>query len=374
MITRLATEIAAAKTEPSSELTAIDLFAGAGGATQGLRDAGFRVIAAAENDSAAAESYSLNHPGVVLEGDVRDVNPGRLGYFLGLRTGDLDLLKACPPCQGFSTLARGQVDEDRNDLVLDVSRFVEAWRPKVLLLENVPGLGRDTRLSSLLDDLRGLGYCSAIYKVDARDFGVPQRRRRLIVFSSRLHQALPDDVRQLLPDDFDTSPRTAADALHWLERVRMPNDPLDWFRQSRPSVRARIAAVPINGTRFDLPPEHQLDCHRKLTDGGKTRGSQATSSYGRVRLEEAAPTMTTRCTTPSCGAFVHPTMNRGLTLREAATFQTFPASYGFAGGYDAIERQIGNAVPVRLAYALGLAARSLLHDMADWPSTHSFAR
>lgn len=80
------------------------------------------------------------------------------------------------------------------------------------------------------------------------------------------------------------------------------------------------------------------------------------SSYGRVRADDVAPTMTTRCTTPACGAFVHPTEHRGLTLREAATFQTFPPDYVFEGGYDAVERQIGNAEPVRMAHALGLSA------------------
>jgi len=334
--------------------TAIDLFAGAGGATQGLRDAGFDVIAAAENDPRAAASFAANHPGVLLAGDVRQVEPWRLRLLLGLRTGELDLLKACPPCQGFSSLARGEVDGDRNDLVLDVDRFVRAFRPKVILLKNVPGLARDARLSALLASLTAVGYAHQQYTVDAQQFGVPQRRRRLIVIAVRCDIATnpPENLFDELPHGFDLTPRTAGQTLQRLAGVRSEHDPQDRHRKSSEKVLARIAAIPVGGTRFDLPLEYRLDCHARMTRNGREVKGQATASYGRVRADKPAPTMTTRCTTPACGAFVHPTENRGLTLREAAAFQTFPPDYVFEGGYDSVERQIGNAVPVRMAYAL----------------------
>lgn len=342
--------------------TAIDLFAGAGGATQGLRDAGFEVVAAAENDPKAAGSFAANHPDVLLAGDVRLVEPWRLRRHLALRLGELDLLKACPPCQGFSSLARGEEDADRNDLVLDVDRFVRAFMPKAVLLENVPGLARDDRLPALLGSLAAAGYAHRQYDVDARQFGVPQRRRRLIVVAVRRDVAdrPPEDLLAALPAGFDVAPRTAGDALAVLAAAIAPDDPLDRHRQSSPKVRARIAAVPVGGTRFDLPEEHRLACHSRMTRDGRPVKGQATASYGRVRADAPAPTMTTRCTTPACGAFVHPTEDRGLTLREAAAFQTFPPGYAFDGGYDSVERQIGNAVPVRMAHALGLAVMSLL--------------
>jgi DNA (cytosine-5)-methyltransferase 1 len=358
-------------TEPArcliAERTAIDLFAGAGGATQGLRDAGFVVLSAAENDKDAAASFALNHPDVVMAGDVRDIVPDRLRRFLGLRRGELDLLKACPPCQGFSSLARGDVDTLRNDLVLDVFRFVHGLRPKVVVLENVPGLARDERLSRLLTAMEGLGYVHAMYDVDARNFGVPQRRRRLIVIAARrsiVHE-LPDGLEDAIPRHFDVTPRTAGQALEELGKHLAHDDPWNRYRKSNPTVAARIAAIPIGGNRFDLPDEHQLRCHTRLAESGGSQRRGATASYGRVRSGEAAPTMTTRCTTPACGSFVHPTEDRGLTLREAATFQTFPSTYQFQGGYDSVERQIGNAVPVRLATALGLAVRGILTRAED---------
>ncbi|KAB7745574.1 DNA (cytosine-5-)-methyltransferase [Nostocoides sp. F2B08] len=342
--------------------TAIDLFAGAGGATQGLRDAGFVVLAAAENDNNAAESFAANHPDVIMAGDVRGIVPYRLRRFLGLQRGELDILKACPPCQGFSSLTRTSSDPLRNDLVLDVLRFVLDFRPKAVIVENVPGLARDERLPILLHAMEGAGYEHSTYTVDARNFGVPQRRRRLIVLAVRrsITSELPRDLQDLVPPQFDLSHRTAGEALDELAKHLSPGDPCNRFRKSNPSVTARISAIPIGGDRFDLPPQHQLKCHTRLTESGQSQRVGATASYGRVRTGEAAPTMTTRCTTPACGSFVHPTENRGLTLREAATFQTFPPNYHFHGGYDSIERQIGNAVPVRLATALGLVVQTML--------------
>ncbi|HEY3298099.1 MAG TPA: DNA cytosine methyltransferase, partial [Armatimonadota bacterium] len=106
------------------------------------------------------------------------------------------------------------------------------------------------------------------------------------------------------------------------------------------------------GTRYDLPPKYQLDCHQGVKG--------ASASYSRIVADEPAPTLTTRCTTPACGQFIHPTEHRAITLREAALLQTFPPSYRFIGTYGEIERQIGNAVPVRMACALGIIAKGML--------------
>ncbi|MFE2450173.1 DNA cytosine methyltransferase [[Kitasatospora] papulosa] len=337
--------------------SAVDLFAGAGGATRGLRDAGFQMLAAVENDSEAAETYRRNHPKVRLTvEDIRTVEPRGLLIGAGAPPGQLDLLKACPPCQGFSTLARGLVDERRNDLVLDTFRFVEALQPRIVLLENVPGLARDRRFPELSHLLTESGYRLSSGTLDAAAFGVPQRRKRFICFAVRKDVPFGFDgnLLELLPPRFRTTPRTARHALAHLARYSRPDDPLDVHRQSSAAVGARIAAIPVGGNRFDLPEEHQLDCHKRLT------ARTAASSYGRIKLDEPAPTMTTRCTTPACGTFIHPTENRGLTLREAATFQTFPLNYRFHGHYGSIERQIGNAVPVRMAKGLGLIASAIL--------------
>jgi DNA (cytosine-5)-methyltransferase 1 len=341
-------------------VTAVDLFAGAGGATTGLLQAGIRVLAGVENEPSPSASYRANHPEVLLkECDIRKIDAGGLRRELRLRQGSLGVLKACPPCQGFSSLVRGKVDEERNDLILDVIRFTLEFRPRVIVLENVPGLRHDRRLSTLCGELTGHGYRFSRYLVDASSFGVPQRRKRLIVLgvSNAIRQMLPDDLTDFLPLEGRRNNVTVREAFEVLKLTGHADDPLNRHRQLTDVVRKRIAAIPINGSRFDLPPELQLKCHEKLRSNNIR---SATASYGRIRLDEPAPTMTTRCTTPACGSFIHPTENRGITLREAAVIQTFPIGYRFCGGYDAIERQIGNAVPVQMAKALGLVAKRLV--------------
>lgn len=339
--------------------TAIDCFAGAGGATQGLRDAGFEVVAAVESDAHAAATWRANHPGMMFEEDIREVDLGKLAACVpqGER---LSLLKACPPCQGFSSLRGTAVDEDRNDLVLDTLRLVDSLNPMAVLIENVPGLRHDRRFDDLLEGLAARGYQANHYLVQAGDLGVPQRRRRLVVIavdSSIADAPPPESLDELIPLEVRRDAVTAGEALALLAKELSPRDTWHRWRTSRKAVQDRIAAVPVGGSRLDLPEEHRLACHTKLTK------RSALASYGRVKADELAPTMTTRCTTPACGSFIHPTEDRGLSIREAAAFQTFPSTYVWTGGYDSVERQIGNAVPVVMAAELGLAVRGLLGDV-----------
>jgi DNA (cytosine-5)-methyltransferase 1 len=300
----------------------------------------------------------------MYEADVRKVSAASILRDMEWAPTDLDLLKACPPCQGFSSLrGAARADEDRNDLVLDVLRFVRVLRPRALLVENVPGLRTDARFPALLSALHNAGYATRALLVQAGDLGVPQRRRRLVLIALRGRR----NASILLSCDDAAIARfggprvTAGEALRKLGKPR--RDPWHRWRLSSEVVRRRVAAVPVDGTRFDLPDELTLDCHLKAARSDGRLQRVATASYGRVRLGELAPTMTTRCTTPSCGSFIHPTENRGLSLREAATFQTFPATYRWTGGYDAVERQIGNAVPVLLAEILGRTISELLNQI-----------
>lgn len=342
-------------------LTAIDLFAGAGGATQGLTDAGFRVLAAVENDKAASAAFTVNHPCVFVEPrDIAEVSPCGLRRTLGLEPRELTLLTACPPCQGFSTLGPGNHDDERNALVAQVWRFAREFLPRAVLIENVPGLRFDERWHRLRDDL-GKQYEFRQWIVDAAGFGVPQRRRRLIAIAVRHGEAaeLPGDLRDIVPMSFGVEPSHASDVIAGAGPIEGTHDEWHRARTMSPIVMERIRAIPADGSHADLPEELQLACHKRLRRRGKT---SATDPYGRIPREGVAPTMTTRCTTVSCGRFVHPTEDRGISLREAALLQTFPPDYRFAGTHDSVERQIGNAVPVKLAHALGLAVRSALGE------------
>lgn len=345
----------------AAALTAVDLFSGAGGASQGLREAKWKVLAAVENDPGAVATFRVNHPcTTMLDRDVRRVQAPPLARRLAASAGRLDLLTACPPCQPFSTLGSGDPNDPRNRLVSSVERFVTQLRPRVLLLENVPGLQREPRFLRLLRALQH-GYRLREYVVQAADFGVPQERRRVIVLGvdRGLSVELPDSLLGALPASFDATPRTAGEALVAAEPLSADIDPTHRARTPQPKTLQRIRAVAQGGGRVELPRHLQLDCHIRL---GRRH---ATSIYGRIDPARPAPTMTTRCTTPSCGRFVHPTEDRGLTLREAALLQTFPIDYRFLGTYESMERQIGNAVPPRLAKALGLILAGVLRS-----STH----
>ena len=234
---------------------------------------------------------------------------------------------------------------------------MDRLRPRVVLIENVPGIVGEPRFRSLLRRLDER-YRVQTYTVQATDFGIPQRRRRLIAFAidRDLDVQPPDDLVRALPSDFDTSQRTSGEALDSVTGLAFEVDPLHRARRLRPKTLERVRAVSQGQGRRDLPTHLRLGCHSRLSR------IEATAIYGRIDPARPAPTMTTRCTTPSCGRFIHPTEDRGLTLREAAILQTFPPSYRFLGGYDQIERQIGNALPPRLAEALGLIVVGSLRE------------
>lgn len=340
-------------------LAAVDLCSGSGGVTTGYRQAGVRVLAAVDVDADARATYAANHPRVkLLADDLAKLDWSALLTATGLQAGELDVLTACVPCQTFSSLARQTNARDpRNRLVERVGAFVEGLRPRALVMENVPPL-RETRcFKRLVRRLRKLGYGVWFDVVDAADFGVPQRRRRLVLIG--LRGVSDSDVPQLTPDHPRLRRmrlrRTVRQVLR-LVRQGSKRDPLARPRAHYPSLVARrIAAIPKNGgSRSSLDAKLELACHSKLEQSG------AGSSYGRMRYDDVAPTLTTRCVTPACGRFLHPRANRAITLREAACLQTFPLDYHFKGGTMAVQAQIGNAVPPRLARAIALVVADAL--------------
>ncbi len=320
------------------ELTAIDLFSGCGGLSQGLKVAGFTVKAAVEIDRKAQETYQLNHPKTRLySDDIRNLDPVQVLLDIGLAVGELGLLAGCPPCQGFSRLRTKNkmtaVNDDRNDLINDFFRFAAVMLPKTLMLENVPALAKDARFVSVQSQLHVLGYQTVVNVLDAADYSVPQRRKRLIMLASRVHTPIVAEkspkrltVRQALKGI--PEPGQSKDKLHGLEENRSQK------------VRDLIALIPKDGgSRKDLPSHFQLDCHKR-SDGFK-------DVYGRLAWDDVSPTITSGCHNPSKGRFLHPEENRTISLREAAVLQGFPRSYKFdvTHGKQSIALMIGNALP-----------------------------
>jgi len=321
--------------------TAIDLFCGAGGLSLGLKQAGFKVLAAVDLDPLAIKSFKANHrKTMVILDDVRRVPASSLRRELGLRSGELDLLAGCPPCQSFSTLKtlngqRRVRDKNSKDLLFEILRFVRALRPKAVMVENVPRLARDPRIRVLSRALRQLGYVCERKVLNAVNYGVPQRRKRMILIAVKKRFGKPTFAAPW------KAGRTVREAISFLPAPRNSPDPLHNIREYRSKeIRDLIARIPHDGGgRASLSDEEQLECHKRC-DGFR-------DIYGRMSWDSEAPTITGGCVNPSKGRFLHPKSNRCVTLREAALLQGFPRGYTIAldkGKYEAA-RLIGNALP-----------------------------
>ena len=337
--------------------TLMDLFSGCGGVTQGFKNQDFQVLAAVEWDPIATQTYRENHPEVIMyEDDIRNVQPKEMVRRCNLRRGELTVLSACAPCQPFSRQNRIAKEDNRTKLVLEMIRFVAVFRPKFVIMENVPGLDKGTNrkiLDKLIAVLRDKLEYNVLdpHIVNAVNYGVPQFRKRLILLCSR------DDIPLSIPKITHVSPKevqrtsktewhTVRDAFKGIHRLasgqKSRTDPLHRARNHTALNLERLRHIPQNGgSRHSLPEHLQLACHKK--------GTGYNDVYGRMNFDRPANTLTTGCTNFTKGRYAHPTANRAITLREAARLQTFPDFYRFVGSYEQISTQIGNAVPVLLA-------------------------
>ncbi|EJB8392765.1 DNA cytosine methyltransferase [Pseudomonas aeruginosa] len=321
-----------------NQLTAIDLFCGCGGLTTGLIEAGFSVLASIEVDPKAAATYRENYPKInLIEDDIRNVNIKKLLEKIQINPGDLDLLAGCPPCQGFSRIRklnknRPAMDE-RNSLIEEFTRFALELKPKRIMLENVPGLASHYRFNNFVSKLKKHGYFVNFKIVDVAEYGVPQRRKRLILTASIDHEITlrpPHDRRVTVRDAIShlPLPGNSGDELHDIPENRSEK------------VMEIIKNIPKNGgSRSQLPDELVLECHKQ------TKGFY--DVYGRMSWDDVAPTITSGCHNPSKGRFLHPIENRTITLREASILQGFPENYKFitSHGKESIALMIGNALP-----------------------------
>jgi DNA (cytosine-5)-methyltransferase 1 len=343
-------------------MTLVDIFAGCGGGTLGLQQAGFRPISAVEVDPLAASAYERNIGLPPLTKDIRKVRARELAP-AGV---DVTLVFGCPPCQSFTVLRRGTEvtpeDRQRYQLLGEYLRMVAELRPRHVAFENVPGM-RYARTSSrhpkrrprthprllrLLHQLHELKYATVWGVLDAADFGVPQHRKRVVVIGSRV--AKPRLPLPTHGPDTGTPWRTVKDVIGGLTPLDSgevdPSDSYHAARKHAPIVVERLEALGEGQARADLPESLRLRCH-KDHDGHY-------DIYGRMWWDRPAPTLTSGCTNVTRGRFAHPDQARAITLREALLLQSFPDDAQLRGGHEAMALQIGNAVPPPLARAVGL--------------------
>lgn len=394
----------ASEKAPEPAYTTIDLFCGAGGITEGFRQAGYRCLYGNDIMPEAIETFSYNHPAAIADNSpVEEVDPSVIRKKLGLIAGELDVLVGGPPCQGFSINAPERFLEDpRNKLFKHFVKFVAEFLPKTFVLENVPGmvqLGDGKVLRQITRELSKLGYELTVKILFAAHYGVPQERWRLIVLGSRTHalehpepthfatgrtnfrrdgmvfQLNEDDRARLLPyttvaDAIDDLPRlemgegseevgyTQDVKSDYGRRVRNPDNVTfnHFAAKLGKQNQARMKHVPPGGSWRDIP-------HDLLPKGmQRARRSDHTKRYGRLLAGGLSGTVLTKCD-PHWGTVFLPDQDRTLTVREAARFQSFPDSYRILGSRVSQYEQVGNAVPVLMARAIAMKLRESLDSM-----------
>ena len=337
-------------------LIAIDVCAGGGGLTVGLKRAGFKVVAAIEIEKHAYATYRANHPEVrALKQDVTTVSGRHLLKLVGEKR--IDLLAGCPPCQGFTSLtSKYRRDDNRNVLIFEMARLAEEIRPRAIMMENVHGLTKKgyPLYGDLKRRLRRLGYKLTDDVLEVADYGVPQFRRRLVLFGGlgfeiempkKTHSKMGKDGLPRWKTVQDTigqmaNPVTLQDARNYGEVQRS-----DWHivRTLSPENVKRIKVAKAGKTWLSIPEELRPNCHQ----GGY---AGFTNVYGRMEWNQPSPTITGGCTTFSKGRFGHPVQDRTISVREAALLQTFQEDYLFDTPYmEYVCNIIGNALPCDFA-------------------------
>ncbi|MDR3438032.1 DNA cytosine methyltransferase [Telmatospirillum sp.] len=351
----------------SQRLTAIDLFCGAGGLSEGFRQAGFSVLAGNDFFESAGETFKATHPKAKFYGGpIQDISAETLLSETGLQRGELTCLVGGPPCQAFSVYnhQRGMHDA-RASLFHEYLRMVEGLHPQWVVMENVTGMlsaGDGEAARTILSCLQALGYRVEWRVLKAEEYGVPQERRRVVFLGNRIDAPIvwpqPTHGEGLLPyvtvwDAIGDLPR--------LENGEAPNGPLEYRtapssayqRQLRgnavkvanhqasklaPINQQRMQHIPEGGSWRDIP-------HELLPDGmKKARRCDHTKRYGRLRKDGLSSTVLTKCDI-HWGAYIHPDQDRSLTVREAARLQSFPDWFEFSGPRTEQYIQVGNAVP-----------------------------
>lgn len=353
------------------KFTAVDLFAGGGGLSVGLTGAGFDVLSAVENEPVAASIYAANHARTtVLQKDIREIAASDLVPAEAAGR-EVDLIAGCPPCQGYSSLtAKHHRSDLRDALIREFLRVVRDLRPRAVMLENVPRLAVQGRFlfEEFIEGIGSLGYDVNWGVLQVADFGVPQKRRRLVLLAGRdgsIDLPVPTHARAGKNDRLPW--RTVRDALPssseepcTLTAARAAGGPAtkNWHvvrNMSRLNLK-RLETLEEGQSWPDLPKRLRSACHT-------SKGGGFSNVYGRMRWDAPAPTITGGCTTFSKGRFGHPVKNRTISVREAATLQEFPRDYNFNSDFmEHVCNVIGNALPCGFAQLVSTAVATHLKD------------
>lgn len=361
----------------SRPVRVLDLFSGAGGLSEGFRQASDRyaVVRAVEMDTPAAASYAANHsPEVVYNGAIQN-------WVRDEEIPDVDVVIGGPPCQGFSTLGKRDANDVRNALWEYYVLVVRQARPLFFVMENVPAFEKSPQYALFSRSFRSGGlleqYDFRTVVLNAADYGTPQVRRRVVVIgwdTTRVSDpGLPaitnpnrgawrtvgDAIGHLPPNPIATQPATERTYFFAGRTLKgaYRSDELHLIRRYESISLARFADIPYGGNRNDIHDSRTMECWRQHKTG-------AGDVMGRMVWEKPSVTIRTEYTKPEKGRYLHPVSDRAISIHEGARLQGFPDDYLFVGSLTAITKQIGNAVPIPLGRALG----RLLLPGIDTPS------
>lgn len=339
----------------------IDLFAGAGGLSIGLQQAGFELIAATDWDHWSCETLRANHKDTyICEGDITTIKMDDFKKHLPIK--NIDLIVGGPPCQGFSPLGKRLKSDPRNQLWRQFMRFVDYFSPKMFLMENVPELLKSEEYAEIKKQAEKLGYTVKAKVLFAVDHGVPQKRKRAIILGSKIGEPVHPNPSYFPPGQIPLTDKaapwkTVADAIGNLPPIP---DGKNWHVGRHPTELSiqRYKSIPPGGNRFDLPVHLKPDCWKRKKTG-------STDVFGRLEWDKPSLTVRTEFYKPEKGRYLHPTENRPITIREAARLQTFPDDYVILGSSVQAAKQVGNAVPVEMARRIGLEIIKLFQSPAN---------
>jgi DNA (cytosine-5)-methyltransferase 1 len=319
--------------------------------------AGLDVVAAIELNKNACNTYRTNlakrKTTTLYQGDILEIDSVKFREAHFPSGVECDVVLGGPPCQGFSVhrINDAGINDPRNELIHRYFQFVTELQPKVFLMENVPGIlwaRHKDYLEAFYSRGRAAGYqIEDPVVLDARDFGVPQRRKRVFILGIRSDLNLSIEWPPL--PTHTGVPTKELGLKPWKSASTVLNRPIKagdvnniHMNHTSELVEVFRSTPPNGGSRSQS--SRVLACH--LAHNGHK------DVYGRINPSEPAPTMTTACINPSKGRFLHPTEHHGITVRHAARFQTFPDWFVFSGGLIASGEQIGNAVPIKLGFEL----------------------